>query len=56
MSKGILFGLKVTDPDPVLTHITVFDGRCARVITDDRNEMGYLPYGGDVFKKMAEIV
>jgi len=42
--------------DPVLTNITVFDGRCARVITDDRNEISYLPYGGDVFQKTAEII
>ena len=42
--------------DPVLTNITVFDGRCARVITDDRNEINYLPYGADVFQKMAETV
>lgn len=43
-------------PDPVLTNITVFDGRCARVITDDRNEITYLPYGADVFQKTAEVV
>lgn len=42
--------------DPILTNITVFDGRCARVITDDRNEIAYLPYGADVFQKTAEIV
>jgi ABC-type sulfate/molybdate transport systems ATPase subunit len=42
--------------DPVLTNITVFDGRCARVITDDRNEIAYLPYGADVFRKTAETV
>jgi energy-coupling factor transporter ATP-binding protein EcfA2 len=42
--------------DPVLTNITVFDGRCARVITDDRNEINYLPYGGDVFHKFADII
>jgi energy-coupling factor transporter ATP-binding protein EcfA2 len=42
--------------DPVLTNITVFDGRCARVITDHRNEISYLPYGGDVFQKTADIV
>jgi hypothetical protein len=42
--------------DPVLTNITVFDGRCARVITDDRNEISYLPYGGEVFQKTAELV
>jgi energy-coupling factor transporter ATP-binding protein EcfA2 len=45
-----------TAPDPVLTNITVFDGRCARVITDDRNEIAYLPYGADVFQKMAETM
>ncbi|MCK9399729.1 MAG: AAA family ATPase [Bacteroidales bacterium] len=43
-------------PDPVLTNITVFDSRCARVITDARNEISYLPYGGDIFMKTAEIV
>jgi len=42
--------------DPILTNIIVFDGRCARVITDDRNEINYLPYGGDVFQKTADIV
>jgi energy-coupling factor transporter ATP-binding protein EcfA2 len=42
--------------DPVLTNITVFDGRCARAITDDRNEISYLPYGGEVFHKTVEIV
>ena len=42
--------------DPILTNIAVFDGRCARVITDDRNEITYLPYGCDVFQKTADIV
>lgn len=45
-----------TPPDPILTNITVFDGRCARVITDERNEICYLPYGGDVFQKTAGII
>jgi len=45
-----------TPADPVLTNISVFDGRCARVITDDRNEISYLPYGGDVFQKTVEII
>jgi energy-coupling factor transporter ATP-binding protein EcfA2 len=44
------------DPDPILTNITVFDGRCARVITDARNEISYLPYGTEVFQKAADIV
>jgi energy-coupling factor transporter ATP-binding protein EcfA2 len=43
-------------PDPVLTNITVFDSRCARVITDDRNEITYLPFGADVFQKLAETM
>jgi len=43
-------------PDPLLTNISVFDGRCARVITDDRNEISYLPYGADVFQKMNDLV
>lgn len=42
-------------PDPVLTNITVFDARCARVITDDRNEISYLPYGADVFQKQRRL-
>ena len=42
--------------DPVLTNIAVFDAGCARVITDERNEITYLPYGADVFEKLAEIV
>jgi len=44
------------DPDPILTSITVFDSRCARVITDKQNSISYLPYGADVFRKTAEIV
>ena len=45
-----------TASDPVLTHITVFDGRCARVITDARNEISYLPYGADIFQRLAAVV
>ena len=44
------------DPDPILTNITVFDGRCARVITDARNEISYLPYGAEVFQKAADVI
>lgn len=40
----------------MLSHIAVFDGRCARVITDNRNEIGYLPYGCDIFQKLAATV
>jgi hypothetical protein len=45
-----------TPADPILTNVTVFDGRCARVITDSRNEISYLPYGADIFRRTAEIV
>lgn len=45
-----------TPADPILTNITVFDSRCARVITDARNEISYLPYGADVFQKTADAV
>ncbi len=45
-----------TDPDPILTNISVFDGRCSRVITDEQNEITYLPYGCDVFPKLAKLV
>ena len=53
--RDIVWSQDIT-ADPILTNITVFDSRCARVITDDRNEISYLPYGGDVFQKTAEIV
>ena len=52
---SLLHGHKAPS-DPVLSKITVFDGRCARVITDERNEITYLPYGADIFQKTAEIV
>lgn len=45
-----------TIADPILTNITVFDSRCARVITEDRNEIAYLPYGADVFQKTVELI
>jgi len=45
-----------TPADPILTNINVFDDRCARVITDNRNKISYMPYGGDVFQKLADIV
>ncbi|GEM_PF-321784 len=44
------------EPDPIFTNISVFDGRCARVITDEKNEISYLPYGCDIFGKLAEVV
>lgn len=45
-----------TTPDQRLSRITVFDGRCARVITDEKNTLTYLPYGADTFRRLAEVV
>jgi energy-coupling factor transporter ATP-binding protein EcfA2 len=53
--KSIKWTSGVT-PDQLLTNITVFDSRCARIITDDRNEISYLPYGADVFHKTVEVI
>lgn len=39
---------------PLLSQVSVFDARCARVIVDDRNALTYLPYGADVFEKVAK--
>jgi len=40
----------------VLANICVFDSKCARVIIDEKNEASYLPYGADVFQKLAAII
>lgn len=40
----------------VLANICFFDSKCARVIIDEKNEASYLPYGADVFQKLASIV
>ena len=40
----------------ILTSISAFDARCARIITDEKNEITYLPYGADVFEKLARLV
>lgn len=40
----------------MLANICVFDSKCARVIIDEKNEASYLPYGADVFQKLAAIV
>lgn len=42
--------------NPVLTNVTVFDARCARIITDERSEITYLPYGADVFEKFVALI
>jgi len=45
-------GAAVSD---VLGEVAVFDSHCARVFVDDANEVVYLPYGLDVFPKLAAL-
>lgn len=42
-------------PSDVLAQIAVFDSHCARVFIDDANETFYLPYGLDVFSRLAML-
>ena len=42
-------------PSEILSEIAVFDAHCARVFLDEANEVVYLPYGLDVFKKLAAL-
>ena len=42
--------------DEVLTNITVFDSKCARVIVDEKNEATYLPYGAHVFEELVSLL
>jgi len=42
--------------DEVLTNITVFDSKCARVIVDEKNEATYLPYGCHVFEELVNLL
>jgi energy-coupling factor transporter ATP-binding protein EcfA2 len=42
--------------DDVLTNITVFDSKCARVIVDEKNEATYLPYGAHVFPELVNLL
>lgn len=44
-----------TAPPQVLADIAVFDTHCARVFIDEANEVVYLPYGLDVFAKLAAL-
>jgi len=39
----------------ILSEIAVFDSHCARVFVDEANEVVYLPYGLDVFGKLAGL-
>ncbi len=40
----------------ILCNVCVFDGKCARIILDENNEMTYLPYGADVFEKLVDFM
>jgi energy-coupling factor transporter ATP-binding protein EcfA2 len=40
---------------PILSEVSVFDSRSAAVYVDDRNEVAYLPYGTDVFPRLADV-
>jgi len=42
--------------DDILTNISVFDSKCARVIVDEKNELFYLPYGAHVFSGLARVL
>lgn len=43
-------------PVLILGNVSVFDARCARIIVDETNDLQYLPYGADVFEKLASFV
>jgi energy-coupling factor transporter ATP-binding protein EcfA2 len=44
-------------PSPdLLSMISVFDSRCARIIIDDKQEIEYVPYGLDVLGNLATQV
>jgi energy-coupling factor transporter ATP-binding protein EcfA2 len=44
-----------SSPPEALADIAVFDDRCARVYIDEANEVAYIPYGLDVFPKLARV-
>lgn len=44
------------EPADVLANISVFDGKCARVIVDENNEVTYLPYGATAFGGLVDVL
>lgn len=42
-------------PASILNEIAVFDAHCARVFLDEANEVVYMPYGLDIFPKLAGL-
>lgn len=44
------------EPSEVLSNISVFDSKCARLIINDNNEAVYLPYGAFVFSDLVALL
>ncbi len=44
-----------TPTSDLLAEIAVFDSHCARVFLDEANEVVYLPYGMDVFRRLSDL-
>jgi hypothetical protein len=42
-------------PPESLSRVAVFDSNCARVFVDEANDVVYMPYGLDVFAKLATL-
>lgn len=40
----------------ILSNICVFDSKCSRITVDEENEPSYVPYGGDVFPKLVQLM
>ncbi len=40
----------------ILSNVCVFDSKCTHIIVNEKNEISYLPYGADVFQKLADIL
>jgi hypothetical protein len=40
----------------VLSYISVYDAKCARIIVNQKNHVEFLPYGAYVFEALAQLV
>ncbi len=38
-----------------LKEIAVFDSKCARLFVDKNNRISYIPYGLDIFQRLANV-
>ena len=52
--QNVAWELGKPSPDE-LAYFAVFDARCARIYVDEKNEVAYMPYGMDVFQKLADL-